>query len=471
MKFMKKSIYLAAMLCGLAGIFSSCSDDEEEVKAGGDDIQYKPVVYLGDSDVKEVSIQDFDKDVVFTTSVCQKGNGSSSALDATLTVMTEDEMYYYNKVYGRSYTIMPSTCYEFQKDYAFSSGEEAHKVEITLKKEILYLDSSKKYALPLSLTSKNGEIDEINGILIIAVNTNVPEIGLGMSGKQEPIDFQFVETEQTIEIPVLLNSDNLGWGFTAEFETEPEVLKTLVAQYPSDGTEYSLLSADHYEMEPAVVFSAESYDREKNLSVKIKKGELEPGNYLLPIVLKGCTGMPFTFSTEICFIHIRLKDWEKIDIKGKLTSNGETTESDWVLAKLTDGSPDTGWQSPWYVSYWPTGQNTCDPTYGIYVDINQVVTKGMFLKVYTSATNNYPKKWRVYAKPESSSEWELLKEYNESFVNTPTSFTTEKFLGSYSAIRVAFIINKGGTDLRTLQSYSQWYYANVGISELELFGI
>lgn len=107
--------------------FSSCSDDDKKGDPATNDSEksYKPVVYMRDADVKEVSMRDFDADVVFTTSVYRKGNSASAeAVDAELVVMTEDEMYYYNKVYGKSFSILPEYCYEYQKEYTFSGTEE-----------------------------------------------------------------------------------------------------------------------------------------------------------------------------------------------------------------------------------------------------------------------------------------------------------------------------------------------------------
>lgn len=65
----------------------------------------------------------------------------------------------------------------------------------------------------------------------------------------------------------------------------------------------------------------------------------------------------------------------------------------------------------------------------------------------------------------------MLKEYSDTFNNTPTSFKTEKFYGSYSVVRVAFLKSKdGNTDLRNI-TLSGGYCKNVSIAELELFGL
>ena len=428
---------------------------------------------MRDADVKEVSMRDFDADVVFTTSVYRKGNSASAeAVDAELVVMTEDEMYYYNKVYGKSFSILPEYCYEYQKEYTFSGTEEEHEVKITLKKEIFNLDNSQKYALPLRLLSKNGAVDEDLEVLIVAADVNVPEIKLEKSGKLEMLDLSGSNPADvvTVDIPVVMSRENEGWEFSAEFETDPQKLKSLVSYCPADGTEYSLLGVDYYEIEPKVDFSAG--ETEKTMSVKIKLGDLETGNYLLPIALKGIEGMPFKYSKDICFVHIYFNNnFPQIDIKNKITTNGDTKETSSVIGKIIDSNVNTSWQSPWYSTYWPTGKVTCDPEYGIYIDIDAVITKGLQVKISTQTGHNYPTLWRLYGKKTGTEYWEMLKEYSDTFNNTPTSFETERFYGSYSTVRVAFLktIN-GNTDLRTLKLEGS-YCKNVSISELELFGL
>ena len=475
MEIMKKNIYLAAILCGLVGVFSSCSDDDKKGEAATTDSEksYKPVVYMRDADVREVNMQDFGADAVFTTSVCRKGNSvSTEAVDAELVVMTEDEMYYYNKVYGKSFSMLPEHCYEYRKEYTFSGSEEVHEVKITLKKEIFNSDNSQKYALPLRLISKNGTVDEDQEVLIVAADVIVPEIKLEKSGKQEVLDLSGVNPTDivNVDIPVSMFGENEGWEFSTEFETDPKKLKNLVSYCPADGIEYSLLGTDYYEMESKIDFSGD--EREKTLSVKIKRGDLETGNYLLPIALTGVQGMPFKYSREICFVHVYLNnEFPQIDIKNKLVTNGDTKEEGSELSRVTDSNTNTFWQSPWHSSYWLTGKVTCDPEYGIYIDVNVSITKGMQVKIATKTGHNYPVLWRLYGKKTGSEEWTMLKEYSDTFNNTPISFKTEKFYGSYSAVRVAFLKSKdGNTDLRNI-TLSGGYCKNVSIAELELFGL
>ena len=156
------------------------------------------------------------------------------------------------------------------------------------------MDNSQKYALPLRLISKNGTVDEDQEVLIVAADVIVPEIKLEKSGKQEVLDLSGVNPTDivNVDIPISMFGENEGWEFSAEFETDPKKLKNLVSYCPADGIEYSLLGTDYYEMESKIDFSGD--EREKTLSVKIKRGDLETGNYLLPIALTGVQGIPLS---------------------------------------------------------------------------------------------------------------------------------------------------------------------------------
>lgn len=475
---MKKNIYLASLFCGLMALITSC-DNPGDPQFEND--KFSSVLYLKNSGQVEVEFYNVNEDITYTTAIGKGGTNASIARSASLNVFTQEEMDTYNEENATNFAILPAQCYEFTKDYSFEGQTESQTVNITLKANIGALDESKQYALPLKLTSPDYGVNENKQDLLLIPNVITPKISLNKVGKQDMISISVDNPNATsLSIGTVLNMPNNGWSFSVNPETDENILKTLVDQYTAQaGGSYELLPATNYSLSELTFTGTEN---QKDLEISISNKDLLLNNdYLLPIVLSNCTGMPFDVDSEnICYVHIRVTaELVPINLEGKLSTNDTSTDAGNKLSSLLDDNPNTVWQSTWHKAYLPSGATNppCDPTYGIYIDVKNInITQIMQLKIATSATNNYPTEWSIYVMG-ADNQYKLLRNYTNSFNNTPTEFTTEEFLTECTSIRIAFLRTKNvidGDDLRNITwgSASGWgsNCRNVGICDLKLYG-
>lgn len=466
---MKRHIFFASLLCGLITLSATSCDSPGEPQFDND--EFTSVIYLKNSGQVEVEFYNVNEDVTFATAIGKGGTNPEIARNATLTVFTQDEIDAYNKENATNFVILPSQYYEFNEQHAFDQSAESQSVNITLKASIGNLDHSKQYALPLRLSSSEYSIKNDKSTLILLPKVFTPTVSLGASGILAPISFSIYDDEATTaQCPLTLNLDaaNSKWNFTVSYETNEEVLKSKVAQFAAEsGKAYTLLPAANYTL-PATNFNAES---NKEVKIDINRTGLSAGDYLLPVILKDITGMPFDVASDkICYVHVRISNKITLTINDLYANSSETPQS--LQAIINGSADDNGWQSMWY------GENLdkpiCDPKYGIYIDIKNIknVSKIARLVLSIKTTHNNPKYIQFYA-GNSENDLKLIHENENCFPDSGSKkmYDTGNLATSkISMIRIALITNTKNNDMRTLEFYSGNYIYNVALSEIELYG-
>lgn len=466
---MKRNIYLASMLCGLIALSATSCDNPGEPQFEND--EFTSVLYLRNSGQVEIEFYNVNEDVTFSTAIGKGGTNPAITRNATLTVFTQDEMDAYNKENATNFVMLSSDYYEFDKDHVFDKSTESQNVNITLKAGIGTLDHNKQYVLPLRLNSSEYSVKDDKSTLILLPKVFTPTVSLGTNGLLAPINFSIYDnTVTTAQCALTLNLDaaNSKWNFALIYETDKEVLESKVAQFATEsGKEYTLLPTENYTL-PTTDFNAES---NKEVYIEINRTGLSAGDYLLPVILKDITGMPFNVASDkICYVHVRVSNKITLNINDLYANSNENDQS---LPAIINGSiDDNGWQSMWYAA--DLAKPICDPQYGIYIDIKNIkdISKIARLVLSIKTTHNNPKYIQFYA-GSSENDLKLIHENENCFPDSGSKkvYDTGNLVTSkISMIRIALITNAKNNDMRTLEFYSGNYIYNVALSEIELYG-
>ena len=465
---MKKNINLASLLCGMMAFGITSCEDPGDPQFEND--EFTSVLYLKDSGQVPVDFYNVNEDIVYVTGIGKGGTDPSIERSCLLSVFTQEEMDAYNLENGTDFVLLPSDCYEFTHEYSFEGATGNQPVNINLKTAIGELAKDIQYVLPLRLTSPEYNVNEKKNTLLLLPTIITPEVSLGETGKLSPISFSVHDnTVTTGKCPITLNLNaaNSKWNFTVLCETDLEILKAKVSQFSSEsGIDYELLPTENYTL-PAFTFNAAS---NITLDVEINRTNLSASDYLLPLILKSVTGMPFDVASDrICFIHVRIDNKINLEIKNLFANS---SENDQALSKVINGlTDDNGWQSMWYSE--DTSNPKCDPKYGIYIDIKNItqISEKAKLVLTIKTTHNNPKHIQFYT---GTSEGDLKLEHkNEDCYpdrNSNKVYNTGYFdMTGKSMIRIAFITNVDNIDMRKLK-FEGNYIKNVAMSEIELYG-
>lgn len=475
---MKKYIYIVLLFCGLMTLSTSCEDGD--TKFNND--EYSTILYLGNSGEIIIDFYNLNTDFVYTTSIRKGGTSPEGTATALLRILEQEEMDIYNREHGTTFQILPKEYYTMPTDFSFDAEDGSQVVNITFKKEIGFdLDTeANQYVLPIRLYSDSNNVNPDLETLVLRPNVITPYLSLGKTGIQKKISALKNEeiTGAVVKIPVALNTENVNWTFKALLETDGDILQELVNQYKIEsGTfvDYKLLPEGNYTFESAIQFT--EGEKEKEITVNIRrKAELSQGEYLLPVVLKGCDGMPFKTVSTACLIHVEVVgEVVKVDLRDKVSAISEASGDN--IGKAIDGEEATLWQSVWYVSdpkNNPVGK-FFDSTYGVYIDIKGLNIKEIlqFNMVNKDVPRISPKSMAIYV---GTSESNLTKvwETDDAFPNPvdkravcDTGFITS---GEITMVRIACLSNGSGKSMTALQYYSNNYLHNVCMNEIELFG-
>lgn len=472
---MKKNLYLTSLLCGFVAYSTISCENPGEPQFEND--QYKSVLFLDNSGQQKVDYYNTNKELVYTTSIGKGGTDPEIARNATLRVFTQEEMNIYNEENLTDFKILPTDCYEYTTKYAFETKTEKQEVNITLKPNIFLLGNKSQYVLPLRLTSPVYGVNEVNDELILIPNLITPTLSLSDAGIKE---LTIPETEMETQLfttPVSLSVPNQNWDFSVELERERDILQSLVDRYSAEsGIIYKLLPIANYTLPAEVLFSGSG--NTQDLYVNIKNTNLKKfTRYLLPVVIKECSGMPFEIDgvNNTCFLQVVVSgELTKQELNVNQLSSNETYDKG-NFNKLVDNDPETSWQSRWEKSQQPTMElPPFDRTYGIYFDIDNIdIQNALQLEVAIKTTHNLPTEWSIYKKENDGSFTKLGETYTNTFSSTQKAFKTNVLMsGACSAIRIAFTKtnNSNGSSLTNPVWKDGKNCGNINLAEITLFG-
>ena len=322
---MKKNLLYLSLFCSMLCLGTACSDDDAPTsdpdgneQPGSTDKTPIPTTIAWEEVEKTVAIlySRAEASIPVKLNVARSGNSITEAVTATGSALTADELTAYNTQNGTNYTLMPTDCYTLADPLEVESDITSQIMKIKLdgiKITALPNLSSTNYVLPIRLSSADCDVKSGADIAIIKLTIGTtPIFTLGKEGNvgetQEIV--AGLSSDILTEIPICLNVEN-RWESKVKFVTEETKLEELVAAYGNGAT---LLPAPYYTIgtDNTLAFNAED-DKTKDVTVTVKSSAegdaptLKNGTeYVLPIALSACEGMPFA-TDESKVVYLRYK--------------------------------------------------------------------------------------------------------------------------------------------------------------------
>lgn len=474
-----KKIHFVFMLLGMVFVSTSCEDDNKNYTD-----EFAAVLYYKD-EFKEFDFYNVNEDVVLPVTVIKGGHNPEIQTEITLVPFTEEEMTAYNTSTGQSYKLLPPEYYITPATVTIASGERYKIVDVIFKSTIGSLaGKTNDYLLPFHLISSSGRVNEDKSQIYLKPNVMTPFISMEQTGEQEiRMDVTDADEPKSFDINVYLDMVN-EWEFSVDIEADEEELQAAVEAYNThNGVHYGLLPQANRAFVSSLPFTGE--ENSKTLSVTLNKEGLSIGDYLLPVILKGCEGMPFYVSEDICYIHVMVTETlPEISLKDNATLSASSTVQ-WGgegIENLWDGNTGTHWQSIW--TSWgdiPTALH--DPTYGVYIDISlsgpYSVTKQVAFEYATRKSDGdaVPNHIVIYAgtsKDDIRIIGELKRAEDQLPITGDTWFKSKNFsLGggddAVTFLRLA-ILSQYNAKSGSVADLTAENFKSVVISELRLYG-
>lgn len=233
---MKTKIYILSLLGGLLLTMVACLND------GKDDYldDYESFLCILNSNEQDITFYNTGESAAYNITIDKGGNDLNMLASATLKVLNEFDIEYYNNENKTNFKPLPADCYELPSDMTVSFGEkELYKIKtVTFHPEKISVLSTGNfiYVLMLELTDGTSTINEKNKYIIMKPTVYQPAFSLSESGFKLPFTITEGVTEYIYELPVTLNT-----ALTEDITCDVTVKKELLDEYNATSPiEYSL---------------------------------------------------------------------------------------------------------------------------------------------------------------------------------------------------------------------------------------
>lgn len=342
-----KTLLIASSLVLLGACDESKYDLEELVPE-----QYHKILYVNNSGKQEVTLYDTDEDNLYSFSVFKSGSDPNQTAVADISVLTQAELdKAYSEVEGTNYKRITDGCYSLGETHLDFSVTDRYKlVNISLKpqnvKEIMETDPDAVWVLPLQVTSETDSVNANKNELFLQIAA-VIKPALGFTGSEVEVkgyDYGSVSTI-TEKIEIGLDTSN-KWDLSWELAADGDYVNTYNA---ANGTLFKLLEPGTYSF-PETMELANGTNTTQ-LTVTINGGELQPGDYMLPIRIKNLSLFEISSAKAVYPLAIRIlgpqlartgwtADANTRENSGEGSGNG-------VPNCAIDGNTSTYWHSRW----------------------------------------------------------------------------------------------------------------------------
>ena len=252
-----------------------------------------------------------------------------------------------NRIDGTSYELLPESCYSFTENTALlNAGTREGEVVFQYdpaKTEALCGYNTIKYVLPLMAHAEGLSLNKERRIVLYKFNVLKPDIRMI---QKEPESFTISGTMPDIKAyaSVLFNNK---WDIGLTFKGDANAVE---AYNKENGTYYSLLPEEAYVLDPVNPMLKKG-SNSTTIAVKLIKGKLALGNYMLPLKLAEVSQFEvFPTATTSTFIIsnpgnlIDKKAWTITANTEELVGEGPTNGH---ALQLIDGDINTFWHTQW----------------------------------------------------------------------------------------------------------------------------
>lgn len=315
---MKKNILFLSLLCATLCL-SGCNDDDNTPYSSG----IEEPTETGNPAITRLAWKDTEKAVAFLNEaqdipvnlqIVRTGSSNIETVIANFSALTQTELETYNTENSTNYKLLSDEYYTLPVATEVAADVQSLSLKgMTIKesvKEVTDLSSS-QYVIPLRISSESCEISEDYDILIIQLKVTTPKFSLlekGIIGEPKGI-ISGSSATFTQALTIKLDVDN-RWDNTLSFVTDEAKLQALTDTYnqtSGEETVAKLLPAGYYTLS-SINFSATT-NNPVATTVTVTStpaGDsatpLEEGEYVLPVSLASCEGMPFLVGKEIAYL-------------------------------------------------------------------------------------------------------------------------------------------------------------------------
>lgn len=317
----KNNILFLSLISGLLCFSAACSDEDDssllpppvdiEGTEGTDNSSITKLAWKETE--KTVTFLNESKDIPVNLQLSKTGSSNKEAVNAQLTPLTQEELDAYNAEHKTSYALLPAEYYSLPATIEVAADVKQQKVDMTIKSTVKDLTdiNDRQYAVAVRLTAEGCEIKEGYDFLLIQLKAITPKFSLvepsGVIGEGDALIAGITE-DITKTLNVAMNVDN-RWNSRVVFETDPAKLQGLVDVYnQTESKSATLLPADYYTIgtDGKLEFSAtDESNKEVAIVISAKAGSttaLSEGEYILPVTMAACEGMPFLINKEtVCY--------------------------------------------------------------------------------------------------------------------------------------------------------------------------
>lgn len=317
----KNNILFLSLISGLLCFSAACSDEDDssllpppvdiEGTEGTDNSSITKLAWKETE--KTVTFLNESKDIPVNLQLSKAGSSNKEAVNAQLTPLTQEELDAYNAEHKTSYALLPAEYYSLPATIEVAADVKQQKVDMTIKSTVKDLTdiNDRQYAVAVRLTAEGCEIKEGYDFLLIQLKAITPKFSLvepsGVIGEGDALIAGITE-DITKTLNVAMNVDN-RWNSRVVFETDPAKLQGLVDVYnQTESKSATLLPADYYTIgtDGKLEFSAtDESNKEVAIVISAKASSttaLSEGEYILPVTMAACEGMPFLINKEtVCY--------------------------------------------------------------------------------------------------------------------------------------------------------------------------
>lgn len=317
----KNNILFLSLISGLLCFSAACSDEDDssllpppvdiEGTEGTDNSSITKLAWKETE--KTVTFLNESKDIPVNLQLSKTGSSNKEAVNAQLTPLTQEELDAYNAEHKTSYALLPAEYYSLPATIEVAADVKQQKVDMTIKSTVKDLTdiNDRQYAVAVRLTAEGCEIKEGYDFLLIQLKAITPKFSLvepsGVIGEGDALIAGITE-DITKTLNVAMNVDN-RWNSRVVFETDPAKLQGLVDVYnQTESKSATLLPADYYTIgtDGKLEFSAtDESNKEVAIVISAKASSttaLSEGEYILPVTMAACEGMPFLINKEtVCY--------------------------------------------------------------------------------------------------------------------------------------------------------------------------
>ena len=295
-------ILLAGCLISLGACDESKYDLEQLVPE-----QYHKILRVNNGGKQELTLYDTNDDFVYTFSVVKTGGQPDQTATADIHVLTQEELdRKYSTPESVNYRKISEDSYSLDVSQVAFSVEDRYKlVHISLNQQSVKASMESEpdatWVLPIQVTSTTDSINAEMNSLFLQINEIVmPTMGFS-STLVNTKEYKYGEVSTISEsIEFKLDTDN-KWDIDCGFTVNEEYVNTYNS---ANGTSFRLLPQSVYSM--AETISLPNGTTSGNLGVDINAGELEPGDYMLPVRISSVSQFEISPTANFYPLSIRI---------------------------------------------------------------------------------------------------------------------------------------------------------------------